>query len=132
MFKPAALELIKKKRANFDQIAEFCESPKAFLRHLDAAGIHRAVLINYVAPEVIGFTSGVNQYIADYTKECPGRLISCGGLHPRHTSNILVHRDTERRRRRRDGRFDGGLPHRLRKPARFPRTGRARRSSNVR
>jgi predicted TIM-barrel fold metal-dependent hydrolase len=88
MFKPSALELIKRKRANFDQIAEFCESPRAFLKHLDEAGVQRAVLINYVAPEVIGFTSGVNQYIADYTKECPGRLISCGGLHPRHTSNI--------------------------------------------
>ena len=64
MFKPHALELIKKKRANFEQIAEYCRSPKAFLGHMDAAGIERAVLINYVAPEVIGFTSGVNQFIA--------------------------------------------------------------------
>lgn len=90
MFKPTALELIKKKRTNFDQILDFCEHPKSFLQHLDAAGIDRAVLINYVAPEVIGFTAGVNQYIADYTKECPRRLISCGGLHPRHTANILA------------------------------------------
>src|SRR5206468_8256257 len=29
MFKPHALELIKKKRANFDEIVEFCRSPKA-------------------------------------------------------------------------------------------------------
>ncbi len=71
MFKPHALELMKKKRANFDQIAEYCRSPKAFLKHLDAAGIDRAVLINYVAPEVIGFTNGVNQFVADYVKEDP-------------------------------------------------------------
>jgi len=90
MFKPAALELIKRKRSNYDQIAEFCKSPGAFLKHLDAAGVDRAVLINYVAPEVIGFTAGVNQWVADYTRECPGRLISCGGLHPRHTTNILA------------------------------------------
>jgi predicted TIM-barrel fold metal-dependent hydrolase len=90
MFKPHALELMKKKRTNFEEITEFCRSPKAFLKHLDAAGVERAVLINYVAPEVIGFTSGVNRFIAEYTKENPKRLISCGSLHPRHTSNVLA------------------------------------------
>lgn len=90
MFKPQALELMKKKRANYDEIVEFCRSPKAFLKYLDRAGIDRAMLINYVAPEVIGFTSGVNQFVADYVKENPKRLLSCGSLHPRHTSNILA------------------------------------------
>jgi predicted TIM-barrel fold metal-dependent hydrolase len=90
MFHASALELMKKKRSNFEQIAEFCRSPKSFLKHLDQAGVDRAVLINYVAPEVIGFTSGVNPFIANYTKENPQRLISCGGLHPRHTRNILA------------------------------------------
>lgn len=90
MFKPQALELMKQKRANFEEIAEFCRSPKAFLKYLDRAGIDRAVLINYVAPEVIGFTAGVNQFVSDYAKENPQRLISCGSLHPRHTSNILA------------------------------------------
>lgn len=88
MMHPSALELIKRKRANFDQIAEYSSRPKSFLRYLDAAGVDRAVLINYVAPEVIGFTVGVNQFIADYVKEDPKRLISCGGLHPRHSPNI--------------------------------------------
>src|SRR5213595_3670450 len=88
MFKPHALELMKKKRANFEQVAEFCHSPKAFLKHLDNSGIDRAVLINYVAPEVIGFTNGVNQFIADYVKENSTRLLSCGSLHPRLTTNI--------------------------------------------
>jgi uncharacterized protein len=90
MFKPHALELMKSKRQNFAEIAEFCRSPKAFLKHMDSVRLERAVLINYVAPEVIGFTSGVNQFIADYTKENPRRLLSCGSLHPRHTSNVLA------------------------------------------
>ena len=80
MFKPHALELMKKKRANFEQVAEFCHSPKAFLKHLDNSGIDRAVLINYVAPEVIGFTSGVNQFIADYVKADPRRLPGSPGI----------------------------------------------------
>lgn len=48
------------------------------------------MLINYVAPEVIGFTAGVNQFVADYVKEDPRRLIPCGSLHPRHTANIMA------------------------------------------
>jgi len=31
MFKPHALELMKKKRAHFDQIVEFCRPRKPFL-----------------------------------------------------------------------------------------------------
>lgn len=90
MINPPALAVIRKKRANFERIEEYCRSPKAFLKHMDAEGLDRAVLINYVGPEVIGFTTGVNQYVADYVKENPRRLISCGGLHPRQAHNILA------------------------------------------
>ena len=90
MIKPASLEVIKRSRPNFAQIQEFCRSPKAFLKHMDREGLDRAALINYVGPEVIGFTTGVNQYVADYVKENPKRLISCGGLHPRQARNILA------------------------------------------
>lgn len=90
LFKPKALEVIKHKRENWDDIVEYCRSPKAFLKYLDQCGVDRAVLINYVAPEVIGFTSAVNQFVADYTKYDPKRLLSCGSLHPRHTTNIMA------------------------------------------
>jgi uncharacterized protein len=88
MFRPEALELMKKRRPNFEQIAEFTRSPKSFLKYLDAAGVDRAVLINYVAPDVIGFSSEVNQFVADYVKTDPKRLIPCGGIHPRQSRNI--------------------------------------------
>jgi uncharacterized protein len=90
MFKPAAMEAIKRKRTNYEQIAEFCRSPKAFLKHLDGVGVDRAALINYVAPEVMGLTADVNQWVADYVKENPKRLIPCGSIHPRHTRNVLA------------------------------------------
>ncbi|HMK30032.1 MAG TPA: amidohydrolase family protein [Terriglobales bacterium] len=90
MFKPAALELMKKKRPNFDAIVEYCRSPKAFLGHLDDAGVDRAMLINYVAPEIIGFTAGVNQWVVDYCKHNESRLLPCGSLHPRHSPNIMA------------------------------------------
>jgi predicted TIM-barrel fold metal-dependent hydrolase len=52
--------------------------------------VGRAALINYVAPEVIGFTSAVNQWVFDYANYDPRRLLSCGSLHPRHTTNIMA------------------------------------------
>ena len=90
MFKPSALEVMRAKRPNFAQIEEYCRSPKAFLKYMDTVGIDRAVLINYVAPEVIGFTAEVNQFVAEYVGHDPKRLISCGSLHPRHTANVLA------------------------------------------
>ena len=88
MFKPAALETMKRKRPNFDQVVEFCRSPKLFLEHLDSIGVERAVLINYVAPELMGFTPAVNEFVAEYCKADPKRLIPCGSVHPRHTTNV--------------------------------------------
>lgn len=85
---PPALELIKSTSPNFDEIAEYNRSPRSFLKYLDYAGVDRAVLINYVAPEVIGLTSEVNHFIANYVKEDPVRLISCGGLDPRQSHSI--------------------------------------------
>ena len=90
LFKPHALALIKGDRKNFDEIAAYSDSPSAFLKYLDRCGVDRAVLINYVAPEVIGLTPEVNQFIGDYVKHDPKRLISCGGLHPRHSTNIMA------------------------------------------
>jgi predicted TIM-barrel fold metal-dependent hydrolase len=90
LFKPSALALMKAKRANFEEIESYSRSPSAFLKYLDRCGVDRAALINYVAPEVIGFGPEVNQFVADYVKEDPKRLIACGSVHPRHTKNVLA------------------------------------------
>ena len=88
MFKQAALEVMKKARGHYDDILDYCRSPKALLKHLDSIGVERAVLINYVAPDTMGFTHEVNQWVANYCKENPRRLISCGSVHPRHSLNV--------------------------------------------
>ncbi|MGZ4813044.1 MAG: amidohydrolase family protein [Terriglobales bacterium] len=90
LLKPEALRLMKAKRPEFPQIEEFCRSPRAFLHHMDKVGIDRVVLINYVAPEVIGFTGAVNEFVANYVKEDRRRLIPCGSLHPRHSNNFMA------------------------------------------
>jgi len=87
---PPALELMRKHQPDFDRVLEFTRSPKAFLKYMDEAGLDRAVLINAVAPDVTGFPAGLNALAATYAKEDPQRLISCGSLHPRHSSNVMA------------------------------------------
>ncbi len=93
LFKPEAKELMRH-RPDWADVEQYCRSPRALLQYLDASGVDRAVLINYVAPEVIGFTNAVNEFVAEYCKENPKRLIPCGSLHPRHSPNIMA--DVER------------------------------------
>jgi predicted TIM-barrel fold metal-dependent hydrolase len=88
LFKPGPLAVIKKNRKNFDEIVEFSRSPKLFLKHLDAIGVDRAALINYVAPELMGMTPEVNEFVANYSREDPKRLIPCGSVHPKHTVDV--------------------------------------------
>jgi len=87
MFKPPALELIKRGRKNFDQIERYSKDPRAFLAFLDDCGIERAGLINYVSPDVIGFTAEVNDWIAHYCSTDPRRLLAFGSVHPKYVAD---------------------------------------------
>lgn len=62
--------------------------PGFLIEHLDREGVERAVLINYVAPDVIGFTHDVNRFIHNYAREYPDRLVPFGSLDPKTTSDI--------------------------------------------
>ncbi len=84
MFKPQALELIKRGRRDYDQVERFSADPKAFLKFLDQVGIERAGLINYVSPDVIGFPPEVNDWIARYCSTAPERLLAFGSVHPKY------------------------------------------------
>jgi uncharacterized protein len=83
MVKPGALELIQRGRSDYGDAVRFAASPKEFLKFLDEAEIERAGLINYVSPEVIGFTAEVNDWIARYCSNDPRRLLAFGSVHPR-------------------------------------------------
>jgi uncharacterized protein len=90
LFNAQARATMETKRQDWERVLEFSGSPKAFLKYLDTIGVDRAVLINYVAPEVIGFTNEVNQFGSNYAKEDPRRLIPAGGLHPQHTRDAAA------------------------------------------
>jgi predicted TIM-barrel fold metal-dependent hydrolase len=62
----------------------FLREPEEFLSYLDDAGVERAALINYVAPQVIGYTEKANDFVSEYARADPKRLIAVGGLLPTH------------------------------------------------
>jgi uncharacterized protein len=87
MFKPHALELIERGRRDYADVEKFTANPAEFLKFMDAAEIERAGLINYVSPEVIGFTTEVNDWIARYCSVSPARLLAFGSVHPRYVAD---------------------------------------------
>jgi len=87
MFKPHALELMKRGRRDFAQVERFSRDPHAFLNFLDDCGIERAGLINYVSPDVIGFTNEVNDWIVRYCATDPKRLLAFGSVHPMYVTD---------------------------------------------
>ncbi len=86
MMHPPALALMQRQR-EFASFQKLTEDPRALLRVMDAEGIERLVAINYVSPQVIGFTEEVNQWVVDYCRAEPERLLPCGSLDPRRTAD---------------------------------------------
>jgi len=75
-------------RNDMAAIQKFIESPQAFLEFLDANGVERAGLINYPSPDLMGFTAATNDFVANYCKANPQRLIAFGGVHPRFCDDV--------------------------------------------
>jgi len=65
-------------------VERYLTEPKEFLEYLDRSGIERALLINYVAPEVIGYTEAANTFVSEYVRTDPERLLAVGGIRPDH------------------------------------------------
>jgi predicted TIM-barrel fold metal-dependent hydrolase len=88
--KPAVLEVMQRGRTDLPELEKIMKSPAHLLRRLDADGIDRAVLVNYPSPDLMGFTHGVNEYVARYCAEAPDRLVPMGGVHPRFTGDAAA------------------------------------------
>ena len=83
--KPDVLATMRKGHGDFETLMGYSRSPDLFLRHLDREGVEKAVLVNYVSPDLMGFTDSVNPYIAGYCKGHSDRLVAMGSVHPRFT-----------------------------------------------
>jgi predicted TIM-barrel fold metal-dependent hydrolase len=81
--RPEALRRMTAGRPNAERIRAICDDPDEGLRFLDAEGIERAVLVNYVSPDILGFTDEINAFVGRYCRGHEDRLLAMGGVHPR-------------------------------------------------
>lgn len=76
------------------EIREATSSAEALLGLLDSQGIEKVCCINYVAPDVMGFTPETNDWILRFTEGSRSRLLPVGSVHPRSTPDVRT--ETER------------------------------------
>lgn len=72
------------------EIEALMHRPDEVLRLMDRAGVERIGIINYVAPDVMGFTPEVNDYCAWIAGHDPDRLIAFGSVHPQYTEDCAA------------------------------------------
>jgi hypothetical protein len=81
--KPAVRATMSKGREDVAQVERFIAEPDAFVRFMDEQGLARVALVNYPAPDLMGFDESVNDFVAAYRDAHPDRIIAIGGMHPR-------------------------------------------------
>jgi predicted TIM-barrel fold metal-dependent hydrolase len=69
-------------------VKDILASPENVLRYLDGEGVERACCINYVSPDVMGFTREVNDWVAAFTCDHRDRLLPVGSVNPLHEMNV--------------------------------------------
>ena len=84
---PATRALMTAGRRDLAEIQEALADPAELLRLMDREGVERAALINYVAPEVMGFDASANDWVARYVRGHEDRLFAVGSVHPRHVAD---------------------------------------------
>lgn len=90
---PDAAALMKAGRHDFDSIYAICHDPHRLIAEMDRAGIEKLVMINYVTPDVVGFTEASNEFSARMAAPFPGRLIPFGGIDPRRVPDVAAEMD---------------------------------------
>ena len=87
MMKPDVRRAFWQNKGNRAELEALAEEPSKLLRQMDADGIERVGLINYVSPDVMGFTSAVNEWMMKYASAEPARLMPFGSVHPALTTD---------------------------------------------
>ena len=86
MLRPDVLALIDDE--THADAKDVLSSPENLLRFLDRNEIERCCCINYVSPDVMGFTRDVNDWIASFTRDHRDRLLAVGSVNPLHEEDV--------------------------------------------
>jgi uncharacterized protein len=93
-FNPAVRAVMAGTRTDLARIERAFADPEELLRLMDEEGVERAALINYSAPDVMGLTETVNDWVSAFVRGHTDRLVAVGSVHPRFTRDAAA--DTAR------------------------------------
>ena len=85
--RPEALAVMRGVRKDLDRVARALSGAEELLKLMDEEGVERICLINYVAPEVIGFDRTVNDWVIRFVRGHEDRLVAVGSVNPRLTAD---------------------------------------------
>ena len=88
MMKPDVQRTFWQKKPDRAELESYAADPAKLLQRMDADGIERVGLINYVSPDLMGFTDEVNAWMVRYASAEPSRLIAFGSVNPRFTERV--------------------------------------------
>lgn len=80
---PSVRAVMVRGRGDLKELEHFQKNPDAFVAFLDQEGVDRAGIVNYVSPDLMGFTEHANEFAASYRNTHPDRLFCYGSVHPR-------------------------------------------------
>src|SRR5262245_14941272 len=88
MMPPAIAATFWHGKPNRAELEGYTADPRRLLARMDADGIARVGLINYVSPDLMGFTDDVNPWMVRYASADPSRLIAFGSVNPRFSRDV--------------------------------------------
>jgi predicted TIM-barrel fold metal-dependent hydrolase len=88
MMKPDVQRTFWHKKEIRAEIESYAADPAKLLRRMDEDRVERVGLINYVSPDLMGFTDEANDWMIEYASADPQRLIAFGSVNPRFTSDV--------------------------------------------
>jgi predicted TIM-barrel fold metal-dependent hydrolase len=88
MLLPSVADTFWKGKSNRAELEGYANDPRALLARMDEDGVDRVGLINYVSPDVMGFTDEANPWMIRYASADPSRLIAFGSVNPRFTQDV--------------------------------------------
>jgi predicted TIM-barrel fold metal-dependent hydrolase len=77
-----------KGKANRAELEGYAADPRKLLARMDEDQIARVGLINYVSPDLMGFTDQANSWMFKYASADPSRLLAFGSVNPRFTRDV--------------------------------------------
>jgi predicted TIM-barrel fold metal-dependent hydrolase len=93
MLNAEAAAAVKASQPDHALLQELITDPAKLVAYMDEGNIEWVGLINYLSPEVMGYTEATNDFSAGFAAHYPHRFIPFGGIDPRRTTDMPAHMD---------------------------------------